>query len=55
MFKDIRNIKRFQSYTINKDVMGSAKDLKNVRSTKLIDLTSFMDVCKSIFRTKTRK
>ena len=47
VFRDIRNVKRTTtvlSHSMSKDLIMSAKDIKNVRSTKQIDITNFMEV-----------
>lgn len=47
VFKDLKNLRRstaLLSRSASKDIINSAKDIKNVRSTKQIDITSFMEV-----------
>lgn len=47
IFKDMKNMKRHTtilSHSASKDLINSAKDIKNSRSHKQIDITSFMEV-----------
>ena len=58
VFKDIRNMKRnttVLSHSTNKDVMGSAKDIRNVRSHKQIDVHNFLEVIDLQSRTNMRR
>ena len=58
VFKDLKNLKRSStilSHSIGKDIINSAKDIKNVRSTKQIDVTTFMEVLICEPRIKTIK
>ena len=58
VFKDLKNVKRSStmlSHSIGKDLINSAKDIKNVRSTKQIDITTFMEVLLPVPRIKTIK
>lgn len=45
IFKDLKNIRRstaMLSHSTSKDMITSSKDIRGVRSTKQIDLTSYM-------------
>ena len=45
VFKEIRNLKRnttVLSHSTSKDIMGSAKDIRNARSHKQIDVHNFL-------------
>ncbi len=47
VFKDLKNLRRstaMLSHSTSKDMITSAIDIKNVRSTKQIDITNFMEV-----------
>ena len=59
LFKEVRSMKRNQtmlSYSTAKDIITSAKELKKVRSTKQIDINTFMEVHLSVtFRIRMRR
>lgn len=58
VFKDLKNLRRstaLLSRSASKDITLSAKDIKNVRSTKQIDITNFMEVQELKLRTDTTK
>ncbi len=47
IFKELKNVKRstaFLSHSMSKDIITSSKDIRNTRSTKQIDITSYMEV-----------
>jgi hypothetical protein len=47
IFREMKNMKRnttILSHSASKDLINSAKDIKNSRSTKQIDIANFMEV-----------
>lgn len=45
IFKDLKNIRRstaMLSHSTSKDMIASSKDIRNVRSTKQIDVTTYI-------------
>lgn len=49
IFREMKNIKRnttILSHSANKDLINSAKQIKNARSSKQIDIANFMEVLK---------
>lgn len=55
LFRGSKRNQTMLSYSTAKDIITSAKELKKVRSTKQIDINSFMEVRFTICRIKMKK